>query len=415
MGYLNKISNKSSIFLFVTLYATLLIGFFLGEDSTGGAFADYLNQKRIAKNFALNFFDSFLNYGSGNESSRHSPVLVILLSIFEKLKLNDLVIRLINLQIAPICSIIFYNCLKLKFPNVKKEYILLFSAIFFLSPTIRSLSIWPDSRIYGLTFFILSVYFFLNFQNKKKLTFAIYNVVLLSISSYFSPNFSVFSVYFFVNYLIYYKISKDIFLIFFLNIALAFPAFYYLFVLDINFLKVPAIDVPLIQRFNLSNKIILISSIFLFYYIPFLALYENKLKFFKKIFNYKSLLITLLFSFLLIYFFSYEQRFTGGGIFFHISNLIFNNNLLLFLIFYFSFLLIIEISKQNIKNLSIFILVLCSNPQLTIYHKYYDPLFWILLLLLMSIKLNLSKIFDLKNIFIFYLFSLSLLLISLFK
>ena len=415
MGYLNKISNKSSIFLFVTLYATLLIGFFLGEDSTGGAFADYLNQKRIAKNFALNFFDSFLNYGSGNESSRHSPVLAILLSIFEKLKLNDLVIRLINLQIAPICSIIFYNCLKLKFPNVKKEYILLFSAIFFLSPTIRSLSIWPDSRIYGLTFFLLSVYFFLNFQNNKKLEFAIYNVVSLSISSYFSPNFSVFSVYFFANYLIYYKISKDIFLIFFLNIALAFPAFYYLFVLDINFLKVPAIDVPLIQRFNLSNKIILISSIFLFYYIPFLALYENKLKFFKKIFNYKSLLITLLFSFLLIYFFSYEQRFTGGGIFFHISNLIFNNNLLLFLIFYFSFLLIIEISKQNIKNLFIFILVLCSNPQLTIYHKYYDPLFWILLLLLMSIKLNLSKIFDLKNIFIFYLFSLSLLLISLFK
>ena len=415
MSYLNKISNKSSIFLFISLYVTLLIGFFLGEDSTGGAFADYLNQKRIAKNFALNFFDSFLNYGSGNESSRHSPVLAIFLSIFEKLKINDLVIRLINLQIAPICSIIFYSCLKLKFPNVKKEYILLFSAIFFLSPTIRSLSIWPDSRIYGLTFFILSVYFFLNFQNKKKITFAIYNVVLLSISSYFSPNFSVFSVYFFVNYLIYYKISKDIFLIFFLNIALAFPAFYYLLVLDINFLKVPAIDVPLIQRFNLSNKIILISSIFLFYYIPFLALYENKLKFFKKIFNYKSLLITLLFSFLLIYFFSYEQRFTGGGIFFHASNLIFNNNLLLFLIFFFSFLLIIEISKQNIKNLSIFILVLCSNPQLTIYHKYYDPLFWILLLLLMSIKLNLSKIFDLKNIFIFYLFSLSLLLISLFK
>ena len=162
-------------------------------------------------------------------------------------------------------------------------------------------------------------------------------------------------------------------------------------------------------------KIILISSIFLFYYIPFLALYENKLKFLKKIFNYKRLLITLSFGFLLIYFFSYEQRFTGGGIFFHISNLIFNNNLLLFLIFFFSFPLIIEISKQNIKNIFIFILVLFSNPQLTIYHKYYDPLFWILLLLLMTIKLNLSKIFDLKNIFIFYLFSLSFLLIALFK
>jgi len=416
MGYLNKISNKSSIFLFISLYATLLIGFFLGEDSTGGALADYLNQKKISQNFSLNFSDSFLNYDSGYPTSRHSPVLIMILSIFEKLKLNDSVIRLINLQIAPVCSLIFYNCLKLKFPKIKKNYILIFSAIFFLSPTIRSLSIWPDSRIYGLTFFILSIYFFLNFQNKKTLRFAIYNVVSLSISSYFSPNFSIFSIYFFINYLSYYKISKNILLIFLLNITLAFPAFYYLFILNINFLKVAAIsDMPLIQRFNPANKIVLISSIFFFYYIPFLALYENKLKFLKKIFNYKRFLITLLFSFLLIYFFSYEQRFTGGGIFFHISNLIFNNNLLLFLIFCFSFLLIIEISKQNIKNIFIFILVLFSNPQLTIYHKYYDPLFWVLLLLLMNIKLNLSKIFDLKNMFIFYLFSLSFLLISLFK
>ena len=390
--------------------------FFLGEDSTGGALADYLNQKKISQNFSLNFSDSFLNYDSGYSTSRHSPVLIMILSIFEKLKLNDSVIRLINLQIAPVCSLIFYNCLKLKFPKIKKNYILIFSAIFFLSPTIRSLSIWPDSRIYGLTFFILSIYFFLKFQNKKTLKFAIYNVVFLSISSYFSPNFSLFSIYFFINYLSYHKISKNILLIFLLNIALAFPAFYYLFILDINFLKVTAIsDIPLIQRFNPANKIVLISSIFFFYYIPFLALYENKLKFLKKIFNYKIFLITLLFSFLLIYFFSYEQRFTGGGIFFHISNLIFNNNLLLFLIFCFSLPIIIEISKQNIKNLFIFILVLFSNPQLTIYHKYYDPLFWVLLLLLMNIKLNLSKIFDLKNMFIFYLFSLSFLLISLFK
>ena len=86
MRYLNKISNKSSIFLFISLYATLLIGFFLGEDSTGGALADYLNQKKISQNFSLNFSDSFLNYDSGYPTSRHSPVLIMILSIFEKLK-----------------------------------------------------------------------------------------------------------------------------------------------------------------------------------------------------------------------------------------------------------------------------------------------------------------------------------------
>ena len=55
MGYLNKISNKSSIFLFISLYTTLLIGFFLGEDSTGGAFADYLNEKNFSE-FFIKFF-----------------------------------------------------------------------------------------------------------------------------------------------------------------------------------------------------------------------------------------------------------------------------------------------------------------------------------------------------------------------
>ena len=51
MNYLNKVSNKSSLFLFITLYATLLIGFFLGEDSTGGAIADYLSQTKFLKIF----------------------------------------------------------------------------------------------------------------------------------------------------------------------------------------------------------------------------------------------------------------------------------------------------------------------------------------------------------------------------
>jgi len=198
--------------------------------------------------------------------------------------------------------------------------------------------------------------------------------------------------------------------------VLAFPAFYYLFILGANFMITPAVGgQSFIQRINPANKIMLISSIFFFYYLPFFSLYENKKKLLINILNFKEFLFTLLVFLPLIYFFSYEMSFTGGGIFFHISNVLFNNNIFLYLVSFFSILLVIKISKYDKINFFIFFLILINNPQLTIYHKYYDPLFWVLILFLMNIELNLEKIFNLKNILIFYIFSCSFLLISIFK
>ena len=124
----NKL-NKSSIFFFFILYLTLIIGFYYGEDSTGGAYFDYLSQKDIAKKFSHNFIYTFLTYDENYH--RHSPLLSIYLSIFEKFNLNDFLIRFINLQIAPICSIIFFKTLKIKFKNVNENYLFIFSLIFF--------------------------------------------------------------------------------------------------------------------------------------------------------------------------------------------------------------------------------------------------------------------------------------------
>ena len=146
-----------SSFIFI-LYLSAILGFYLGEDSTGGAFLDYTNQKYISQNFANNFYQAFLNYD--NYNTRHSPVLIILLSFFEKLNLGDTFIRLINFHFCLLLPLFFFKCLKEKFPEVNKSYLLLFSGLIFLSPTYRTLSIWPDSRIYGLIFFTISIYFF---------------------------------------------------------------------------------------------------------------------------------------------------------------------------------------------------------------------------------------------------------------
>ena len=79
----NKDYQKEVIF-FIILYFTLIISFFFGEDSTGGAFRDYANQKKAVQSFATQFLNTFYEYDSFQ--TRHSPILIIFLSLFKKIK-----------------------------------------------------------------------------------------------------------------------------------------------------------------------------------------------------------------------------------------------------------------------------------------------------------------------------------------
>ena len=60
------------------------------------------------------------------------------------------------------------------------------------------------------------------------------NIIFLIISSYVSPNFSLFIIFFFYHYL--KKVTfKDLIIIVILFIS-SLPAFYYIFILEVNFL-----------------------------------------------------------------------------------------------------------------------------------------------------------------------------------
>ena len=158
----------------------------------------------------------------------------------------------------------------LNFNDTDKKVLFFLSSLIFLSPTFRSLAIWPDSRLLGLILFTLSIYFFLKFKSSKNFKFAIYNVVILALSAYVSPNFSVFSVFFLAIFILNYGIiSKNILVLIIINLVLSVPAFYYIFVLDINFLlKSAAIGMSENETIifnNLFNDILITFSIILFY------------------------------------------------------------------------------------------------------------------------------------------------------
>ncbi len=406
--------EKTLIFL---LYTSLLIGFYFGENLNHGSYLDWVNAYNpVIESFSKDFKNTFLSYDSFGQ--RHSPIYIIFLSFLYKFGLSFDFIRLIHLHISLSLIVIFYNCLKLKFKDTNRTILKILALSIFLSPTFRSLAIWPDSRIPGLIFFTLSIYFFLKFllSPKYEKKFAWLSLITIIISSYISPNFSLFFI-FFIYYFFQKLKFKNFFLLILFSFAASLPMIYYIFSLDINFIaagRTPGLDMEATSlNLNISNKLLIISSIIFFHLIPilfFLLNYKKMILFFKKNLVFISIIFLIL-----VYFFNYQLSFTGGGVFFQLSQFLFNNNFLFFIISFLSFFIIIYLSSLHKDNFTLIFLLILSNIQNTIYHKYYEPLFLIIVFILFN-NLDYKNFFSKKrNLFYLYVFSLFYISLRIFK
>jgi len=400
------------LIFFVLLYTSIIISLVFNEDSTGGAFLDYVNQKKISEDFAINFKNTFLNFDQ--YTTRHSPVLIIFLSFFEKINLDDNLIRLIHLHLCLLLPVIFFSSLRIKYKFVKPENLLLLVGLIFLSPTFRSLAMWPDSRLLGLTLFCVSIYFYLMFEENKKFKNCIFNIIFCAISAYISPNFALFSIFYFYKFFVFFKLEINRLIpIILLNLILSIPAFYYIFILDVNFLnKAAAINIDENENIffsNILNNILLISSIILFYLFPFLITQIINLN---KVFKFDKIVISSIIFLISAFYFDYNYQYTGGGIIFKFSSFFLKNNILFFILCFVSILIIINLNNFKFENILLLILILLNNPQITVYHKYYDPFLLIVFFTLFNLNINLTRINFKINSYIIYIFFISFLLIS---
>ena len=410
-----KILNFNNICFFLFLYLTLIIGFFYGENLNYGSYGDWVGANREPiKDFSDNFIYTLLNFDSYGH--RHSPIYLIFLSLFLDLGLDLNQVRLVHLHLSISLIIIFYQCLKLLFTNINNNYLFLLSLIIFLSPTFRSCAIWPDSRLPGLIFFVLTIYFFLKFRKTNNPKYTWYTCISLVVSSYISPNFSIFFPYFFFFFLKELKFKDLSFLIIF-NFLASLPILYYIFILDINFLtagKTPSLNNESISfSFNISDKIMIISSIIFFHLSPILIM-DN---FFNQLKNFLNKRFIILVSLVvcLVYFFNYQLSYTGGGVFFILSNLLFDNNYLFYIgsIFFIGFVL--YISSFSLNNFFLLTLLIFSNIQNTIYHKYYEPMILIMFFTLIKYPEVENFLRKKNNILYLYLLSVIYILMKVFK
>ena len=410
-------SKKKKILIFIIAYTSLIVGFYFNENSSGGALPDFNHHFEVVLAFQKNFLDSIYNYHIFQND--HSPLFITFLLFFFEILENETVLRFCYLHLAIIIQLLFYECLKENFNQITQIKLFILSCIIYLSPFVRSLSIWPGSEIISLIFFILSILFYLKFVNKnKKIFFAFLNIFFLAIASYYRPIYSVFSIFFIYEFYKAFKFGNKFFFTVLFNLVLSLPAFIFVFYVN-DFLIKFFLGGNTIYNFSLSNNLLIVSSILFFYLLFFLKYflkYKNILSL--KNINFKEVMFIVLVSIPLILTFNFDvnQIGNGGGFFLKLSNLIFGNNYLFYFLVMIAFYCFYQIIKMDtIKHSLLFCCIFLQNPHGYFYHEYYEPLFVILFFTVFNKKLN-QKFFDSNmNIYTIYMFYAFFYLINLVK
>ena len=402
----NLLKKNYHILICFFLILSIYFGFFLGENITLGPKLDFEHALAGANHFGKDFINTFLNFDTALDevgaATRISPIYLIIILFLNKILISVDLVRFFLMNIIMLNQLFFYKSLKLIFKeNVDKKYLLILSCILYLSPSFRSNAIWPESAMLGLLFFLISIYFYLKFKSHRKIKYSFLNILFLAIASYIRPSFCLFGIFFYYEFFMYFlknkNFLKNIFYITVLNFFLAFPAFYYVFILDVFFIDEGGLSM------NYFNKIPLITSIVIFHMIPILIYKKFNLNF-----NYKYDLglffIIILSLTLIIKNFNYDLNLSGGGIILHASNYLLGNNILLFIFYPVSMYFLIKASIfKNYNNLILILILLMMTPQYHIFHKYYDPL--IIILCFTIFNLEIKHDFFQKNRHLFILYS----------
>jgi len=382
-------TNHHYLIIFFIFYLTVLLGMYFNEDNLGGASHDSIYHFKIVQQFNENFFYTLANFGKYelDLGTRNSPVFWVFISIFNKFISFDS-IRVLNSLIIFLTAIIFYKCLLLKYKNFNHLNLIILASMIFLSPSLRSLVIWPYSLSWGLFLFILSIYYYLKSKNNfgLKNSFLILSNVIFA--AYVYPSFSVFFIFYFFKIINKTRNTILTIKILFLSFMLSLPCIIYLASTDFlkNFEDAQGVDTSLSQSLNISNKILIIGTMILYFLMPIINLKEIFIKL--KSINKLHLLPIFIFCLTNIYFFNFPHSVWGGGFFHKASNIMFGNNYLFFMFSVLSILIIYSIIEKNFNNYLLLIILILFNPQLTIYLKYFDPLIFILFLTLFDFDLK---------------------------
>ena len=409
-----KITNffeRNYFFIIFFFYLTIFYDLYYDQSiSFTYSKHDYEYHLRFIYLFKDNsIFESLKLYGKEGYEVRNSPIFYIIYGFLNKYLSLDILQKL-NTIVSALIAFVFFKCLKIKYISYSNIFLTLLACVIFTSPTLRSLSVWPYPLIWGIFFFIISIYYFLRFKTapiKKKFIFSVYTTIFIAFASYIQPTLSLFNIFYLVSFYKIFKNKKLFSYILLINFFFVVPVFFFFTQIDfLFFYKAEGLEISKLKSINIFNKIIIITTIILYFILPAINLFELYKELLRKI-NFKIIvyasLITIFFSF----FFNYEFSTSFGGGFVHkASYLLFKNYIFLFLFFLLSILILYSIFNDKINNYLIYSIFIITNIQYTIYNKYYDILVLIVFFLLADVNFN--KFFFKKKYSLIYLYLLYL-------
>lgn len=363
------ISNTNKI-LYFFFSLTVFIGLFVGEDSSGsgGFMLDFKNTLTLVK-------DPF-HPGIYGAIDMKFPIHYYIGSLIYSFVKNDFYYRFFYSTIALVCPYLFFCCLKKKYKKINLNLLFLASLLIFMLPTFRSSAIWANTQITAIIFFLISLYFFTKWENKKKkITSDLISMLFFhALAVYTRQEYSLpylYFVYYFYKQLRFIEFIKTCFIIF----LLAIPG---LILVYLN----PGL-IPFYLTIDIYDSLLVNSSIIGFYLLPFFIVnfLLNKKKNYLHIKQYITACLISLFAIILC-----SQNFNynfymGGGFFIKASIILFKN---LYFFYFTSFLglfLIYLLSLENKDNLILSLILLFGFSSYVIFQKYFEPMFLLLFFL----------------------------------
>ncbi len=390
-----KINNYNKLlYLFLSLTLFLDLYFNIDTAGSGGYIIDFNSTWPLVENP--------LSYKTNLDFK--FPLHYYIAAAIFKLVNNKEILRFVYCLLALPIPYLFFLSLSIKFKKIDLNNLFLFSLIIFLLPSFRSAAVWPNTQITGIFFFLVSLYYFLKWEEKKKFNILnkeiLLTVIFMSLTVYSRQLYAMIFFYFMIIF--YQKLTKKLFFkLSFIVSLFAIPGIIFVIFLP-KILKVTF-------EFKLYNSLLVNSSIISFYLIPFfliLYIFEKKINLFK---NIKLILpFIIFFVFICSSFFNYNYL-MGGGYFIKLSKILFNNFYFFYLTSIVGFYLIYILSKEDNRNLILNLIVLFSISAFIIFMKYFEPMYLLILFLLFNTKLtslflkNKKYIYLYLSYFLFYL------------
>ncbi len=388
--------NKINKFLYLVFGLSIFIELYFNIDSagSGGFINDFNHTWPLVENPLQFSTDLEIKF------PLHYYIASLIYLLFDSKEL----LRFFYCFIFLFVPYLFFLCLKNKFKKLDINNLFLFSLIIFILPSVRSAAVWPNTQITAIIFFLISLLFFIKWENRKqfnKINKELFlTVFFMSLTVYTRQLYAMIFFYFMVIFFL--NLNKKVFLqTVIIVVMFALPGVLFLLfwpkILQATF------------AFKLHNSLLVNSSIISFYLIPFftiLFLFEKNINFkFNKLFE---LFLIISFVLICISFFDYNYL-LGGGFFIKLSKIFFNNFYFFYLTSIIGLFLLYYLCLEDKLNLFLSLIILLSISAYIIFMKYYEPMFIILLFLLFKTRLTALFLKKKKYIYFYLLYFLTYL------